>query len=167
MLYDLRSSRPLLVKDHYYGLPIHSLHFHKHMDLVISADSKIIKMWHRDNVSTTPTLSISIPISTWGWLTGLQLDYVQNKSSSFQGKVFSSIEPQANINDVCVYPESGEQLHHIICLRWGCLNCLIAGKCYFLNYTTTLMWILVYRHFYQSANTDHGKLRTIMTTGYR
>ncbi|KAF5879837.1 nucleolar protein 10, partial [Clarias magur] len=72
LLYDLRSSRPLLVKDHYYGLPIHSLHFHKQMDLVISADSKIIKMWHRDN-----------------------------------GKVFSSIEPPANINDVCVYPDSG------------------------------------------------------------
>lgn len=63
LLYDLRSSRPLLVKDHYYGLPIHSLHFHKQMDLVISADSKIIKMWHRDNVSTTAAMSISIPIS--------------------------------------------------------------------------------------------------------
>ncbi|XP_076834561.1 nucleolar protein 10 [Brachyhypopomus gauderio] len=46
--YDLRSSRPLLVKDHYYGLPIHSLHFHEQLDLVMSADSKIIKMWHRD-----------------------------------------------------------------------------------------------------------------------
>uniref|UniRef100_A0A4W4F3W4 Nucleolar protein 10 n=1 Tax=Electrophorus electricus TaxID=8005 RepID=A0A4W4F3W4_ELEEL len=72
LLYDLRSSHPLLVKDHYYGLPIHSLHFHEQLDLVLSADSKIIKMWHRDN-----------------------------------GKIFSSIEPPTNINDVCVCPGSG------------------------------------------------------------
>uniref|UniRef100_A0A4W4F506 Nucleolar protein 10 n=1 Tax=Electrophorus electricus TaxID=8005 RepID=A0A4W4F506_ELEEL len=71
LLYDLRSSHPLLVKDHYYGLPIHSLHFHEQLDLVLSADSKIIKMWHRDN-----------------------------------GKIFSSIEPPTNINDVCVCPVS-------------------------------------------------------------
>ncbi|KAK7142886.1 hypothetical protein R3I94_012281 [Phoxinus phoxinus] len=72
LVYDLRSSHPLLVKDHYYGLPIKSLHFHEPLDLVLSADSKIIKMWHKDN-----------------------------------GRVFSSIEPQANINDVCLYPGSG------------------------------------------------------------
>ncbi|RXN24398.1 nucleolar 10 [Labeo rohita] len=72
LVYDLRSSRPLLVKDHYYGLPIKSLHFHNPLDLVLSADSKIIKMWNKDN-----------------------------------GKVFSSIEPQAGINDVCLYPGSG------------------------------------------------------------
>ncbi|KAL0170671.1 hypothetical protein M9458_035267, partial [Cirrhinus mrigala] len=50
LVYDLRSSRPLLVKDHYYGLPIKSLHFHNPLDLVLSADSKIIKMWNKDNV---------------------------------------------------------------------------------------------------------------------
>lgn len=72
LLYDLRSSRPLLVKDHYYGLPIKSLNFQNHLDLVLSADSKIIKMWNIDT-----------------------------------GKVFSSIEPQTNINDVCIYPNSG------------------------------------------------------------
>ncbi|XP_051579159.1 nucleolar protein 10 [Myxocyprinus asiaticus] len=72
LIFDLRSSRPLLVKDHYYGLPIKALHFHDPLDLVLSTDSKIIKMWNRDN-----------------------------------GKVFSSIEPQANINDVCLYPASG------------------------------------------------------------
>ncbi|KAJ8333073.1 hypothetical protein SKAU_G00419690 [Synaphobranchus kaupii] len=48
LLYDLRSSRPLLVKDHYYGLPIKSLNFQNQLDLVLSADSKIIKIWNRD-----------------------------------------------------------------------------------------------------------------------
>ncbi|KAJ8387931.1 hypothetical protein AAFF_G00148650 [Aldrovandia affinis] len=72
LLYDLRSSSPLLVKDHYYGLPIKSLNFQNQLDLVLSADSKIIKIWNRDT-----------------------------------GKVFSSIEPQTDVNDVCVYPGSG------------------------------------------------------------
>ncbi|CAL9686184.1 unnamed protein product [Knipowitschia caucasica] len=72
LVYDLRSSRPLLVKDHFYNLPIKSLNFHDPLDLVVSADSKIIKMWNKDT-----------------------------------GKVFSSIQPQTNINDVCIYPKSG------------------------------------------------------------
>uniref|UniRef100_A0A3Q1I510 Nucleolar protein 10 n=1 Tax=Anabas testudineus TaxID=64144 RepID=A0A3Q1I510_ANATE len=72
LLYDLRSSQPLLVKDHLYNLPIKSISFHNQLDLVVSADSKIIKMWNKDN-----------------------------------GKVFSSIQPQSNINDVCMYPNSG------------------------------------------------------------
>uniref|UniRef100_A0A8D3AVJ3 Nucleolar protein 10 n=1 Tax=Scophthalmus maximus TaxID=52904 RepID=A0A8D3AVJ3_SCOMX len=73
LLYDLRSSRPLLVKDHFYNLPIKSLSFQDQLDLVVSSDAKIIKIWNKDN-----------------------------------GKVFSSIQPQTNINDVCIYPHSGE-----------------------------------------------------------
>uniref|UniRef100_H2T0M2 Nucleolar protein 10 n=1 Tax=Takifugu rubripes TaxID=31033 RepID=H2T0M2_TAKRU len=72
LLYDLRSSQPLLVKDHFYNLPIKSLNFYNQLDLVVSADSKIIKFWNKDT-----------------------------------GKVFASIQPQTNINDVCIYPNSG------------------------------------------------------------
>ncbi|XP_004539949.1 nucleolar protein 10 [Maylandia zebra] len=72
LLYDLRSSQPLLVKDHLYNLPINSLNFHNQLDLVVSSDSKIIKIWNKDT-----------------------------------GKLFSSIQPQTNINGVCVYPNSG------------------------------------------------------------
>lgn len=52
-MYDLRSNQPLLVKDHFYNLPIKSLAFHDQTDLVVSADSKIIKMWNKDNVRIT------------------------------------------------------------------------------------------------------------------
>uniref|UniRef100_A0A671UDF7 Nucleolar protein 10 n=1 Tax=Sparus aurata TaxID=8175 RepID=A0A671UDF7_SPAAU len=50
LLYDLRSNQPLLVKDHFYSLPIKSLHFHDKLDLIVSADSKIIKIWNKDTV---------------------------------------------------------------------------------------------------------------------
>ncbi|XP_066453384.1 nucleolar protein 10 [Eleutherodactylus coqui] len=72
LVYDLRSNRPLIVKDHQYGLPIKSIQFHDPLELIISSDSRIIKMWNKDN-----------------------------------GKVFTSIEPKANINDICLYPNSG------------------------------------------------------------
>ncbi|XP_031569630.1 nucleolar protein 10-like [Actinia tenebrosa] len=72
LLYDLRSSHPLLVKDHQYGLPINSLSFQDKLGVVLSTDSKILKIWDRET-----------------------------------GKPFTSIEPQTNINDLCVFPDSG------------------------------------------------------------
>uniref|UniRef100_A0A8C4R3T4 Nucleolar protein 10 n=1 Tax=Eptatretus burgeri TaxID=7764 RepID=A0A8C4R3T4_EPTBU len=72
LLYDLRSKKPLIVKDHRFGLPIHSVFFHEEEDLIISADSRIVKMWNKQT-----------------------------------GKLFSSLEPECNINDLCVYPNSG------------------------------------------------------------
>uniref|UniRef100_A0A8C5IWB8 Nucleolar protein 10 n=1 Tax=Junco hyemalis TaxID=40217 RepID=A0A8C5IWB8_JUNHY len=72
LLYDLRSSNPLIVKDHHYGLPIKSIQFQHQLDLIISADSRIIKMWNKDT-----------------------------------GKLFTSMEPEHDINDVCLYPNSG------------------------------------------------------------
>ncbi|XP_058143868.1 nucleolar protein 10 isoform X4 [Dasypus novemcinctus] len=50
LLYDLRSDKPLLVKDHQYGLPIKSVHFQESLDLILSADSRIIKMWNKNSV---------------------------------------------------------------------------------------------------------------------
>ncbi|TFK14258.1 Nucleolar protein 10 [Platysternon megacephalum] len=72
LLYDLRSSNPLIVKDHQYGLPIKSIQFQDPLGLIISADSRIIKMWNKDT-----------------------------------GKIFTSMEPEHDINDVCLYPNSG------------------------------------------------------------
>lgn len=49
LLYDVRSSKPFLVKDHMYGLPIRSLDFHEKMDIVYSMDSSIVKIWDKNN----------------------------------------------------------------------------------------------------------------------
>ena len=50
LLYDLRSDKPLLMKDHQYGLPIKCIDFHDSQGLVLSTDSKICKIWERNNV---------------------------------------------------------------------------------------------------------------------
>lgn len=51
LLYDIRSSKPFLVKDHMYGLPIKNIEFHRTMDMVYSMDSSIVKIWEKNNVS--------------------------------------------------------------------------------------------------------------------
>eukprot|EP01048_Picozoa_sp_COSAG05_P003936 COSAG05_NODE_194_length_14555_cov_25.382955_7_plen_673_part_00 len=71
LLFDLRSSKPLSVKTHNYGLPLVSLSFSGRHNLV-SADSKLVKIWNRND-----------------------------------GKVITNIEPPADINSVCVWPDSG------------------------------------------------------------
>lgn len=48
LLYDLRSDKPLLVKDHQYELPIKCIEFQDSLDLVLSMDKKIVKLWNRE-----------------------------------------------------------------------------------------------------------------------
>ncbi|KAL6432906.1 hypothetical protein ACFW04_006328 [Cataglyphis niger] len=48
LLFDIRSSKPFLVKDHMYELPIKCIEFHQKMDLVYSMDSSIVKIWEKD-----------------------------------------------------------------------------------------------------------------------
>ncbi|XP_013133465.1 PREDICTED: nucleolar protein 10 [Papilio polytes] len=45
LLYDIRSSKPLLVKDHMNEIPIKNIEFHKQMNYVYSMDSLVLKIW--------------------------------------------------------------------------------------------------------------------------
>eukprot|EP00658_Telonema_sp_P-2_P047759 TRINITY_DN36358_c0_g1_i1.p1 TRINITY_DN36358_c0_g1~~TRINITY_DN36358_c0_g1_i1.p1 ORF type:complete len:595 (-),score=159.49 TRINITY_DN36358_c0_g1_i1:217-1866(-) len=72
LLFDLRSPRPLHVKDHQYGERITSVHFHEQTRNMITTDTKICKVWGRDS-----------------------------------GKMFTSIEPKADINDMAIVPGTG------------------------------------------------------------
>jgi len=56
-LYDMRTSRPLHVKEHQYGLPIHTVRFHAGSSTVLSADAKLVKIWRsKPSASNAPTL---------------------------------------------------------------------------------------------------------------
>lgn len=44
-MYDIRSSKPMLIKDHNNGMPIKGINHHKIAEKVISADTKGIKIW--------------------------------------------------------------------------------------------------------------------------
>ncbi|CAG5021926.1 unnamed protein product [Parnassius apollo] len=45
LLYDIRSSKPLLIKDHMNEIPIKNIEFHKQMNYVYSMDSLVLKIW--------------------------------------------------------------------------------------------------------------------------
>merc|ERR1719481_860338 len=52
LLCDIRSSKPLLVKDHMYGLPIKRVVFTgggEEQNMVLSMDSQVVRIWDRDN----------------------------------------------------------------------------------------------------------------------
>ena len=59
VLYDIRSSKQLLVKDHRYGDPIKRILFHHSMDQVVSLDNKVVRIWDRQ--SGKPYTSIEAP----------------------------------------------------------------------------------------------------------
>ena len=44
-LYDIRSSKPLHIKEHKHGTAIHTLRFHTGSGCVVSSDEKLIKFW--------------------------------------------------------------------------------------------------------------------------
>ena len=49
LLYDLRSDRPLLTKDHQYGFAMRGVHYHGSGNM-ITFDHKIIKIWDATSV---------------------------------------------------------------------------------------------------------------------
>ena len=77
LLYDIRSSKPCVVKDHFYGLPIKKISFiqspeSSSLDLVASIDSKIVKLWERQT-----------------------------------GNPHTAIQTPADLNDMCLVPKTG------------------------------------------------------------
>jgi len=63
VFFDIRSQQPIKVLDHRYGLPIIRIHFHESSNKIYTCDSKIVKIWDRDNfslfTSITPEPNIS------------------------------------------------------------------------------------------------------------
>lgn len=49
LLYDIRSSQPLLVKDHRMGLSIRRIEFATEQNLVLSMDSRVLKIWEEQS----------------------------------------------------------------------------------------------------------------------
>lgn len=57
VLYDIRSSKPLHVKEHQYGMPIHTVRFHSSSGTVLSSDKKLVKIWRSKPSGLSSTLN--------------------------------------------------------------------------------------------------------------
>jgi len=57
LLYDIRSKVPIYTKEHQYGLPLVDVTFHNSSRNILSSDSKIVKIWSRDEPETGKILT--------------------------------------------------------------------------------------------------------------
>ncbi|KAM3964735.1 nucleolar protein 10-like [Aphomia sociella] len=60
LLYDIRSSKPLLIKDHLNEIPIKNIEFHKQMDYVYSMDAKVVKIWDKNTGKQYTSIESSV-----------------------------------------------------------------------------------------------------------
>ncbi|XP_059049775.1 nucleolar protein 10 isoform X2 [Achroia grisella] len=60
LLYDIRSSKPLLVKDHLNEIPIKHIDFHKQLDYVYTMDSKVVKIWDKNTGKQYTSIESSV-----------------------------------------------------------------------------------------------------------
>lgn len=44
-LYDVRTSKPLHIKEHKHGMPIHTMKFHPGSGCILSSDERLVKIW--------------------------------------------------------------------------------------------------------------------------
>lgn len=58
LLYDIRSSKPLVIKDQGYDDPVIDIKFHHYNNsrLVMTADKHVIRMWNKDTGATVTSL---------------------------------------------------------------------------------------------------------------
>ncbi len=94
LLYDIRSSRPLLVKDHLYGIAIKKVLFHSTLDQVISLDSKTVKVWDRTSGKAYTTIeSESSDLNDICAYPGSGLIFLANEAPKMQVHYIPSLGP--------------------------------------------------------------------------
>lgn len=98
-LYDIRSSKPLHVKEHQYGMPINTIRFHSGSGTIMSCDSKLVKIWR----SKPSAIS----------------DSTTMENSSSVGSIVANIEGTSNFNHFIVAGDerdsSGNQSGLVLC----------------------------------------------------
>ncbi|CAG8504862.1 5590_t:CDS:10 [Paraglomus occultum] len=95
LLYDLRSSRPWLIKDHQYGYPIKRIHwFEGEADgKVGSADCKIIKIWNKENGSAYTAIEPLTDINDFCVIPESGLIFVANEGIQIGAYYVPSLGP--------------------------------------------------------------------------
>jgi len=94
-LYDIRSSKPLHVKEHQYGMPIHTLRFHSASGTILSGDAKLVKVWRSKPSSV---------MSSYGTDSYNDIDTPgsEKNASSAMGSIVANIEGTANFTHFIV-----------------------------------------------------------------
>ncbi len=93
VLYDIRSPKPLLTKDHYNALPIKSVCFHSTPDLVLSLDSKAVKLWERNTGKPFTTIESQHELNGLCPVPETGLMFMPNEAKKIQTYYLPSLGP--------------------------------------------------------------------------
>ncbi|KAL3913911.1 MAG: hypothetical protein SGILL_006306 [Bacillariaceae sp.] len=85
-LYDVRSSKPLHIKEHKHGMPIHTVKFHPGSGCVLSSDEKLVKIWKYKSTGDLVNTSSSATAGSSA------MDRFQDSSDEALGSVVANVE---------------------------------------------------------------------------
>ena len=80
LLYDIRSSHPYVIKDHFYEHPIHSIAFNKATETVISSDKRAVKLWNEHTGKAITAVEMKSSINDLYVVNGSGLFFLANES---------------------------------------------------------------------------------------
>lgn len=95
ILYDIRSTQPIITKDHYYDKPINSIHFLNtdSENLVISACSKSFKIWHHDDGKPFTAIESEEDICDVAWFEGTGMFFFANEGQKMKTYYIPALGP--------------------------------------------------------------------------
>ena len=93
LLYDLRSSKPYYIKDHMYCLPILDLDFNSELDLVLSMDSKILKLWNREDGKPYTAIQTNADLKDLCLVPDTGMFFLANEDKKIQTYFIPSLGP--------------------------------------------------------------------------
>ncbi|RMZ93568.1 Nucleolar 10 [Brachionus plicatilis] len=93
LLYDIRSNRPLLVKDHRFELPIKDIEWHKESDLIFSIDKRVCKIWNRHTGKPYTSIEPGTGLNNLCLVPNSGMLFMANESPKIQVYYIPSIGP--------------------------------------------------------------------------
>lgn len=94
-LFDIRANKPYTIKDHYFGLPIKNIAFHKanDHDLVLSLDEKVLKYWDRNNGSTFTAIQPDLDLNSFCEIPDTGLVFITGEGQKIQPYYIPTLGP--------------------------------------------------------------------------
>lgn len=94
-LFDIRTSKPYIVKDHYFGLPIKTLEFHNSNDhdLVMSLDEKVLKYWDRNTGDTFTAIQPEKNLNSFCTIPKSGMVFITNEGQKVQPYYIPTLGP--------------------------------------------------------------------------
>ena len=93
LLYDIRSSKAILTKDHLYDLPIKKVVFHSTLDQVLSMDGKVVKIWDRQTGKAYASIESDHDMNDLAVYPGSGLMFMANEQPKLQVHYIPSLGP--------------------------------------------------------------------------